>query len=334
MKVLLFRKDNIGDLVLTTPTIEELRCHASITSIHCFVNSYSGTLLKYCPGVDRIFFYTKVKHLEGIRVRSLTYWRLLKVLIQLRVERYDVIVFVGNARLFENRFVLRWIGAKRVLAYGELKGLGFPRPAIQRLNNSHAVYETFELVRPLLGLLGEPPPVLLSRPLKSSPERLIAGCNQRSRVHLHISARRKLQKLSIEYLERLLKELLTSKNIEVAVTWAPGDFAEKGHPGDDALAQNLMKAMKGYENVFFLRSRTLEDLIEVLGACDASVCPDGGTMHIAAALGLPTLGLFGDVDPEKWRPWSPRSMFLKSVTNNVNDIPIKDVSTSVNLLLS
>ena len=334
MKVLLFRKDNIGDLVLTTPTIAELRRHESVPLIHCFVNSYSGAVLKYCPGVDRVFLYNKVKHLEGIKVRALAYWRLLKVLVQLRMESYDVLVFVGNSELFENRLILSWIGSKKVLAYGEPRGLSFSRPVIPKRNNSHAVYEAFELVRPLLGLSGEPPPASLSRPPKSSPKKLMAAFNQLTRVHLHISARRKLQTLSIEYLERLLKEFLTSRSIDVVVTWAPGNVAEKGHPGDDALAHDLMQAMKGYENVFFLRTRTLEELIEVIGVCDASVCPDGGTMHIVAALGLPTLGLFGDVNPEKWRPWSPRSMFLKSATNNINDIPIEDVSASLSLLLS
>src|SRR5438046_10508461 len=34
---------------------------------------------------------------------------------------------------------------------------------------------------------------------------------------------------------------------------------------------------------------------------DLLVCPDGGILHVAAAVGTPTLGLFFSTDPEVWR---------------------------------
>jgi ADP-heptose:LPS heptosyltransferase len=34
---------------------------------------------------------------------------------------------------------------------------------------------------------------------------------------------------------------------------------------------------------------------------DLLVCPDGGILHVAAAVGTSTLGLFFSTDPEVWR---------------------------------
>jgi ADP-heptose:LPS heptosyltransferase len=39
---------------------------------------------------------------------------------------------------------------------------------------------------------------------------------------------------------------------------------------------------------------------------------DSGPMHLSAAAGAPTLGLFGPSDPRRYRPWGPRTEFVRS----------------------
>ena len=41
---------------------------------------------------------------------------------------------------------------------------------------------------------------------------------------------------------------------------------------------------------------------------DLLVCPDGGILHVAAAVGTPTLGLFFSTDPEVWRHDLPQTV--------------------------
>ena len=49
----------------------------------------------------------------------------------------------------------------------------------------------------------------------------------------------------------------------------------------------------------------LADLIAAFALCDAFICADGGAMHLAAALGLPTVALFENLESKKrrWHPW-------------------------------
>lgn len=64
MKVLVVRRDNIGDLVCTTPLFTALRRRYPQAWIGALVNSYNAPVLERNPDVNEVFAYTKLKHLE------------------------------------------------------------------------------------------------------------------------------------------------------------------------------------------------------------------------------------------------------------------------------
>lgn len=49
-----------------------------------------------------------------------------------------------------------------------------------------------------------------------------------------------------------------------------------------------------------------------LARCDFFVGNDSGLMHLAAAAGTPTLGLFGPSRPEHYAPWGPSTAFVRT----------------------
>lgn len=49
----------------------------------------------------------------------------------------------------------------------------------------------------------------------------------------------------------------------------------------------------------------LDEVASLLSACDLYLGHDSGITHLAAALGLPTVALFGPSDPERWAPRGP-----------------------------
>jgi heptosyltransferase-2 len=74
-----------------------------------------------------------------------------------------------------------------------------------------------------------------------------------------------------------------------------------GAPSEGEIGERIGSAMKG-RAISFVGRTTLRDLPALLSACSVFVGNDSGAMHIAAAVGLPVVGIFGPTDPEATRP--------------------------------
>ncbi len=83
-----------------------------------------------------------------------------------------------------------------------------------------------------------------------------------------------------------------------------------GQPGKRARLERI-RALSNSQ-VVILPELELRPLMGLLAACRALVTGDGGIMHLAIALGLPTLALFGPTDPAIWFPYdeSPHAELL------------------------
>ncbi|WP_256808449.1 lipopolysaccharide heptosyltransferase II [Bradyrhizobium sp. Bra64] len=85
--------------------------------------------------------------------------------------------------------------------------------------------------------------------------------------------------------------LLVERGLEV---WVVGGPAEKG------LAQQIVAA--GGPAVRDLTGNDLRNGVLAMAAAGVAISNDSGLMHIAAALGTPTMGIFGPTSPYLWAP--------------------------------
>lgn len=73
-----------------------------------------------------------------------------------------------------------------------------------------------------------------------------------------------------------------------------------GGPGEKALAQEIVAA--GGPRVRDLTGNDLRNGILAMASASAAISNDSGLMHIAAAIGTPTMGIFGPTSPYLWAP--------------------------------
>ena len=73
-----------------------------------------------------------------------------------------------------------------------------------------------------------------------------------------------------------------------------------GGPGEKALAQEIVAA--GGRSVRDLTGTDLRNGILAMAAASVAISNDSGLMHIAAAIGTPTMGIFGPTSPYLWAP--------------------------------
>jgi ADP-heptose:LPS heptosyltransferase len=76
------------------------------------------------------------------------------------------------------------------------------------------------------------------------------------------------------------------------------------------------------------RRSSLPQLIELLRRADLVIANDSGPLHMAAALGRPTLALFGPTSPDRFGafpPEEPRNRFLEAPDGDLTRLPVSTV---------
>jgi ADP-heptose:LPS heptosyltransferase len=340
-KILVVRRDNIGDLVCTTPVIAALRSRFPEARICALVNSYNLPVLENNPDIDEVFAYTKAKHRPPGKSIIANYWDRFRLLLRLRRERFDYAIIAAPG--FWPRVVrtLSWIKTRHIIGFTE-EG----RPGIEHIDMAvpysrerpmHEVEDIFRLLAPL-GIQSPPPPARLT----PSPSKVMRA-QQKLKQHgllaarmllgVHISARKPSQRWPVEKFIELIKKLHEKYDANFVLLWSPGGADNPMHPGDDSNAQAIMTQLAGFPIIAY-PTGDLGDLIGALSLCNEVICSDGGAMHIAAALGKPIVCFFGKSDVTRWHPWGVPYELLQPRSLDVKDISVGEVMVAFEHLLT
>ncbi len=315
LRILVVRRDNIGDLVCTTPLLRALRARHPGAWIGLLGNSYNVPVLQGHPDLDEVLAYTKLKHRGdgGLFGNLLDRARLLA---RLRREPLDWLLLPGAQRA---EGMLRALRATRVVGAGGARA------------GEHEVERVFRMGREL-GVEGTPPVCSVAvDAARATALRGRLGIATGTRViGLHISARKPSQRWPLERHVELVRGLLAaSPGTRVLLFWSPGSSADALHPGDDDTAARLRAGVDDAARLLPVPTGALPDLVAGLSLCDALVCSDGGAMHVAAALGRPMVCLFGQSDASRWRPWGVDHRLLQPDSRNVADVSVEEVRAAL-----
>ncbi|MEE8201858.1 MAG: glycosyltransferase family 9 protein [Candidatus Acidoferrales bacterium] len=102
-----------------------------------------------------------------------------------------------------------------------------------------------------------------------------------------------------------------------------------GSPDDRSRADALVQRLQS-SPINLAGKTTVATAAALLAHCHLVLTNDSGAMHLAAALGRPTVALFGPTDPSQWGPRGPgQSIVLRSPTGRMEDLSIDPVVAAV-----
>lgn len=336
MKLLLIRNDNIGDLACTTPLLQLLREAYPAATIDLLGNSYNIDLVCHDSRISHLWSYEKAKHVSSFWKKLSAWLHKFLVLLRLRAQRYDSVIIA--VPVFNKRTLRLATFMKPRAVYGA------PPEHHDVPKNYHPVTINHEAPHVLQVLtyaraLGVQAPAPEAMSLFLSAEEKQQAVADKSRVPgnselpvigIQISARRPKQRWSLEQWKTFIATLLPHARIRLL--WSPGSQGTLQHPGDDALAEQLVSAFP--DNSLLAQPTTnLRSLMIAFSTCDLIVGSDGGAMHIAAALDIPTVTLFGDINPDVWRPYSQKGHAIASPSGTLETLSSQEVAEKVIILL-
>ncbi|MGE5467653.1 MAG: glycosyltransferase family 9 protein [Ignavibacteria bacterium] len=316
-RILVIRRDNIGDLLCTTPLLAALRGRYPAAHITVLTNSYSAPVLAGNPHIDAVLSYDKGKHVATVVGKIAALWRRLRLIRNIRHNRPDLAILAASTYQPSAYRFAKLAAPVRLL--------GYPENAPKR--GGHEAEATFALLG-ALGIEGPPPPMVLRADATLCADlvgRVPGG--QGPLVGFHLSARKPSQRWPVERFAELARRLHAACGARFLLFWAPGSEANPLHPGDDEKAAALTAALAGLP-ALPIETHRLPELIAGLSLCDRVVCSDGGAMHIAAALGKPIVCFFGNSDAVRWHPWGVPYVLLQKESRDVGDVSVDEAAAA------
>ncbi len=325
-KILVIRRDNIGDLVCTTPAIAALRQHFPDAQIGVLVNSYNADVLSGNPHVDHCFVYQKLKHAVGSINQIKALLRRLKLILQLRRWQPDVTILAKSSYDRHGLNFARQIGARNIVGFvpdelnrtQRLPDIAMPPP------EAHAAHEV-EAINQLLAPLGIDDAL---GPLQVFPDlNAVALLKKRVpeapyRIALHISAREAERRWGLDNFVAFTNDILErDADNQILLFWSPGQADAPHHPGDNELARQLIEEICS-QRLIPMPTRDLKELMAAVSLCDLFIGTDGGAMHLAVALNKKVLAMFENT-PYKlnhWYPWRVAHQVVHSAKANQPEV--------------
>jgi heptosyltransferase III len=334
-KIIFVRRDNIGDLVCTTPAIRAVREAFPRARLSILVNTYNAEVIANHPHIDRVYIFQKPKHALD-RNRFAVLWENFRVFRHIRRERYDFAIGCGmyNRTLSHYTF---YTGARRRIGYcREGRGRFFYNvPVAEAPEPVHEVVKVFRLLEPL-GITGEPGDLFL-RPAAEEVEKFAAFAAARRRrpdkplLALAISARIRNNRWPVEKFIDLIRRILAQGQAEVLLLWAPGSQTSPTYPGDDEAAAEITGRFQ--DAVLAYPTPGLSALVAALYGADLALTLDTGSLHIAAAAQRPLVALMNPAKAATWFPWRTPSQVVVS-NGRVADITVDEVFAALERLLA
>lgn len=334
-RILLIRRDNIGDLACTTPLFSALRRRFPQAYLCALVTSYNRAVLDHHPALDKVVAYTKAKHLDPGESVIGCHLERLRLLLALRGERFDYCVLAAPGYQKRALSLARLVGARHVVGFveeGKSHSTLIDRPVPWRFDPAQSETEDVWGLARAFGIEGSPgglevtPAPSTTAQLQSRIATFHAG-NGRL-IGVHLSARKPSQRWPGERFVELLRLLHRQHGCRFMLLWSPGSADNPRHPGDDEKAAEVLAMVGDDLSVLPVKTESLEELIAAISLCDDFICADGGAMHLAAGTGKPIICLFGDSDAKRWRPWGVPYRLLQTPNRSVAEIGAAEVAAA------
>lgn len=317
MKVLVIKRDKLGDLLLATPMLAQLKRALPGVEVHLLANDYNAWVVEGNPDLDRVWVYRRVR--SGGRVSLGAAWGGLRQGLELRGERFDwVIVANGDESPRAIRRGLSVKGKRTVAVCGvasNFPGLSDP------LAIDPSLHEVERMLR-LLGPLGVPMPATADAPRYVLPARSAAFAAQWLKernlkpggyVVLGLGARRPKKQPSTSQVLDWSAHFKRQWGLDTVFMWTPGKSDDPLYPGDDATAQPVLDARAPRIQP---HRGPIREALGLIWNARTSLFPDSGLMHFAAASPGGVLGLFAETDvsphPRQWGPRGPNAFYLEA----------------------
>lgn len=307
-RVLLVKLRHHGDVLLTSPVFSVLKRYAPHLEIDALVYGETRDMLSQHPAIANVYSIDRAWKRETPWARVGHEWRLLR---QLRARRYDLLIHLTES--YRGALLAQWLAPRVSVAQRYERRGRFWHGSFTHLYSiptkpRHRVEIHLDALR-RIGIY----PALEERRLtlvpgpeaESSVDDLLhqSGLAHGQFIHLHPTSRWLFKCWEIDKYAALITELQAAGE-RIVVTAAPVEHELQ-------FARAIVAGLRS-PVIDLSGGLSLKQLAALTARAKCFVGVDSAPMHIAAAMGTPTVALFGPSGDLEWSPWQVRANIVTS----------------------
>ena len=296
-KILLIRPHHLGDFIMFTPAIREVRKRFPTSEIVLLAGSWAEPLVRHNPNVDRVIFHDCLWWRKIRPGRKPSFFGYLldykRLFFRLRRERFDLAIdFLGDLRNI--LLFMQLPGARYKIGFDRSGGEYFLTHTVPFNLPTHEVMKCFDLLE-VLGIEKKPGKldVFCSEKEKKEAERIrkVHGLEERQFLIIHPGARLKIKRWPESRFAQLGKKLAENTGFKVVIV---GDRDDRKRMSRFDLEKSGIIDLCGEMDLLTLKA--------LLGKVLLFIGNSSLGMHLAAAAGTPIVGILGSADPRRTSP--------------------------------
>ena len=297
MKILIIKFRNIGDVLLSTPLISNLKHIYPNSQIDIALNKGCEDMVSNNPNINNIIIYDRP------RIKKLSILSQFKEEVRftrnIRNNHYDMVINLTEGDRGAQLAFLS--GASKKLGFPVRKGLLSKIKIFDKLGDDKKWQHTVEKDLQFINLLGKEvdnKEVKIYWPNKVEQEidKILADNNIDQFVHIHPVSRWMFKCWEDDRMAKVIDYIQKNKDIKVIITGAP---VKKELDRIDKILE-LCKT----NPINLSGALTLKHLACLSSKAKLFFGVDTAPMHMAAATNTPVIALFGASFPVIWGPWN------------------------------
>jgi ADP-heptose:LPS heptosyltransferase len=289
-KMLILRNDRIGDMIVSTPLLRELKAAYPALQIDVAASSVNEAVIRACPHVSNILIWDWGSGLDT-----------LKIVLGIRRQRYDVIFSTTNAFSIPWLTRLKLLGAKHLIGFNINKyGTGTQQLGMYDytvdcnrdrhiLESYFSALKNFDLkeVNPRYELFGV-------EQLPAGPRDFIAELKRRHKgiVCFNYQGSMANRTIASEDAVALCRALADKYRDHALLVIHP--------PGDRARAEGIVAAVQRDNVRLSFATANILELAALIEQCELVISPDTAVIHLASAYNKKVLGFYINTDNHRW----------------------------------
>ena len=289
MKILVIKFRHIGDVLLTTPLIRNLKLNYPQAKIDVVINKECKDVLKYNPNINKIFTYNR-KEIK----KSCFFKKIVKELKFLNnFKNYDIVINTTEGD--RGAFIAKFSKAKIKIGYPPKKNILLknafniilPKPILIR----HMIENNLDVIRVLnKKIFDKKVEIFWSK----KDEEILNRFLPKTFIHIHPVSRWLFKCLEDKTVAQII-DFIKNKGIEVILT---GGTNKK----ELQKINNIISLCKK-KPINLSGKLSLNQVAFLASKAKFFIGVDTAVMHIAAAVNTPVIAFFGPSGAFNWGPW-------------------------------